>query len=196
MIEVQVGGRLLAVGDGRPAVAASAAVCWLSEGQRLRGGDDVRVTTAFNKMLALQGAWVRDVAFDAEGVIVTVALTAKTPVCSGCGARGLGIKEHRTKRWRHLDLGGSKWFIESLLRRLYCPSCGDVYERVPWARAGSPYTRDFEDLTAFLAQQMKPDRGLAADADRVAHGRQDSCACRRRQARPRPPGRASADRRG
>ena len=114
----------------------------------------MRVTTAFNKMLALQGAWVRDVAFDAEGVIVTVALTAKTPVCSGCGARGLGIKEHRTKRWRHLDLGGSKWFIESLLRRLYCPSCGDVYERVPWARAGSPYTRDFEDLTAFLAQQM------------------------------------------
>ncbi len=25
---------------------------------------------------------------------------------------------------------------------------------VPWARAGSSYTRDFEDVTAFLAQQM------------------------------------------
>jgi len=33
----------------------------------------VRVTTAFNKMLALEGARVTDVAFDAEGVIVTVA---------------------------------------------------------------------------------------------------------------------------
>jgi transposase len=114
----------------------------------------VRVTTAFNKMLALQGAWVRDVAFGADGVIVTVALKAKKPRCSGCGTPGLNIKEHRTKRWRHLDLGGSKWFIECVLRRLYCPSCGDVYELVPWARAGSLYTRDFEDLTAFLAQQM------------------------------------------
>jgi transposase len=114
----------------------------------------VRVTTAFNKMLALEGGWVRDVAFDPEGVIVTIALATKKPVCSGCGARSLGIKEHRAKRWRHLDLGGSKWFLECMLRRLYCPGCGEVYERVPWARAGAPYTRDFEDLTAFLAQQM------------------------------------------
>jgi transposase len=29
-----------------------------------------------------------------------------------------------------------------------------MYEAVPWARAGSRYTRDFEDLTAWLAQQM------------------------------------------
>ena len=114
----------------------------------------MRVTTAFNRMLALPGAWVRDVAFGAEGVIVTVALKAKKPVCSGCGARGLSIKEHRVKRWRHLDLGGMRCLIECQLRRLYCPGCGDVYELVPWARAGSPYTRDFEDMTAFLAQQM------------------------------------------
>ena len=44
--------------------------------------------------------------------------------------------------------------IECRLRRLYCPGCGDLYEAVPWARAGSRQTRDFEDLTAWLAQQM------------------------------------------
>ena len=114
----------------------------------------MRVITAFNKMLALPGAWVRDVAFGAEGVVVTVALKTRKPVCSGCGTRGLKIKEHRTKRWRHLDLGAVRCAIECRLRRLYCPACGDVYEMVPWARAGSPYTRDFEDMTAFLAQQM------------------------------------------
>jgi transposase len=114
----------------------------------------VRVTTAFNKMLALPGAWVTDVAFGAEGVIVTVAPKAKKALCSGCGTPGLNVKEHRAKRWRHLDLGGTKCQVECVLRRLYCPGCGDVYERVPWARAGSIYTRDFEDLTAFLAQQM------------------------------------------
>ena len=114
----------------------------------------MRVTTALNRMLGLPGAWVRDVAFGQEAVIVTVVLRAKKPVCSGCGARGLKIKEHREKRWRALDLGGLRCVIECRLRRLYCPGCGDVYEAVPWARAGSRYTRDFEDLTAWLAQQM------------------------------------------
>ena len=114
----------------------------------------MRVTTAFNRMLRLPRASVQDVAFGDEGVIVTVRLRRKRTICSGCGARGLPIKEHRVKSWRHLDLGASRCHVECLLRRLYCPGCGDVYELVPWARAGSPYTRDFEDVVAFLAQQM------------------------------------------
>jgi transposase len=124
------------------------------EVQRSTKEGDVRVTTAFNRMLGLPGAWVRDVAFGAEAVIVTVVLRTEKPVCSGCGARGLSIKEHREKPWRHLDLGGFRCVIECRLRRLYCPGCGDVYEAVPWARAGARHTRDFEDLTAWLAQQM------------------------------------------
>jgi len=114
----------------------------------------VRVSTAFNRMLRLPGAWVSDVAFGGEGVIVTVCLRRRRRVCSGCGARGLEIKDRRVKRWRHLDLGSSRCFIECELRRLRCPGCGERPEAVEWARAGSPYTRDFEDLTAWLAQQM------------------------------------------
>jgi hypothetical protein len=114
----------------------------------------VRVTTAFNRMLGLPGAWVRDVAFGSEAVIVTVVVRAEKPVCSGCGARGLQVKEHREKRWRHLDLGACRCVIECRLRRLYCPGCGDVYEPVPWARAGAKYTREFDDLAPWLAQQM------------------------------------------
>jgi len=114
----------------------------------------VRVTTAFNRMLKLPGARVKDVAFSGEGVIVTVALRRRRALCSGCGARGLQIKDQRQKRWRHLDLGSSRCLIECELRRLYCPACGDHLEAVEWARAGSPYTRDLEDLCAWLAQQM------------------------------------------
>ena len=66
----------------------------------------MRVTTAFNRMLGLPGAWVRDVAFGAEGMIVTVCLRRIRPLCSGCGTRGLKVKDHRTKHWRHLDQGG------------------------------------------------------------------------------------------
>ena len=114
----------------------------------------MRVTTAFNRMLRLPGAWVQDVAFSGEGVIVTVGLRRRSRVCSGCGVHGLEIKDRRVKRWRHLDLGSCRCFIECELRRLRCPDCGDRVEAVEWARAGSPYTRDFEDLTAWLAQQM------------------------------------------
>jgi transposase len=44
--------------------------------------------------------------------------------------------------------------IECRLRRLYCSGCGDLPEHVEWARGGARYTRDFDDLTAWLAQQM------------------------------------------
>jgi transposase len=115
---------------------------------------DVRVTTAFNRMLGLPGAWVRDVELGEQAMIVTVALRRKRPICSGCGARGLNVKDHRTKRWRHLDTGGVRCVIECRLRRLYCPGCGDLPEHVEWARGGARYTRDFDDLTAWLAQQM------------------------------------------
>jgi transposase len=114
----------------------------------------VRISSAFNRMLGLPGAWVRDVEFGEQAVIVTVALRRKRPVCSGCGAPGLKIKDHRTKRWRHLDLGGVRCVIECRLRRLYCPGCGDLPEQVEWARGGARYTRDFDDLVAWLAQQM------------------------------------------
>jgi len=47
-------------------------------------------------------------------------------------------------------------------RWLWCRDCGAQPEAVPWARAGSSYPRDFEDVVAWLAQQMakKPIAGL------------------------------------
>ena len=35
-----------------------------------------------------------------------------------------------------------------------CPDCGVRVEAVPWARRGSRFTHDFEDVVAHLAQQM------------------------------------------
>jgi len=114
----------------------------------------VRATTAFNRMLRLPGASVIDVGFGAEGVIVTVRLRRRRRVCSSCGQLGGQIHGRRVKRWRHLDLGRTRCLIECELRRLWCRDCGVRFEAVPWARSGSRYTRDFEDVAAWLAQQM------------------------------------------
>ncbi|MCA1678378.1 MAG: hypothetical protein LC777_05230, partial [Actinobacteria bacterium] len=56
------------------------------DAQRLAREDDVRVETAYNRMLGLPRAWVRDVQFCAEGTVVTVALRHRRAICAGCGA--------------------------------------------------------------------------------------------------------------
>lgn len=116
----------------------------------------MRATTAFKRLLRLRGASILDVSFGGEGVIVTVALRRRRRVCAGCGQTGrrLQIHDRRVKRWRHLDLGSTRCIIECRLRLLRCPACGVRMEPVPWARPGAHHTRDFEDVVAWLAQQM------------------------------------------
>ncbi len=115
----------------------------------------MRVTTALNRLLRLPGATVTDLSFTADGVVVTVRLRRRRTVCSGCGQTGRQHRHgRRVRRWRHLDLGATRCWIECELRRVYCRDCGARYEAVPWARPGSRHTRDFEDTVAWLAQQM------------------------------------------
>jgi transposase len=117
----------------------------------------VRTTTAFKRLLRLDGAAIVDVSFTVEGVIVTVRLRRRRRVCARCGQTGsqLEVHDRRVKRWRHLDLGSTRCIIESELRLLRCPDCRVVRaEPVPWARPSAHHTRDFEDTVAWLAQQM------------------------------------------
>lgn len=112
----------------------------------------MRVGTAFNKLLRLQGAWVTGVTFGTEGVVVAARLRRRRPECSGCG-RQAPIHDRSVRRWRHLDLGAQRCHLEAEICRLRCPQCGVKVEDVPFARPGARHTRDFEDVVAFLAQQ-------------------------------------------
>ena len=114
----------------------------------------MRVTTAFNRLLALQGARVIDVLFGPAEVTVRVALRRRRAACSGCGQVCRQIHDRAWRRWRHLDLAGQRCLVEYELRRVRCADCGVRVEAVPWARPRARHTRDFEDLVAFCAQQM------------------------------------------
>jgi transposase len=114
----------------------------------------VRVTTAFNRLLALQGARVIDVLFGPAGTTVRVALRRRLAACSSCGQVCRQVHDRAWRRWRHLDLAGQRCWIEYELRRVRCPDCGVRVEAIPWARPKARHTRDFEDLVAFCAQQM------------------------------------------
>jgi transposase len=113
----------------------------------------VRVTTAFSRLLRLPGIWVRQVAFETDRVAVTVALRRWRLVCPDCGYTTWSRHDTRPvdSTWRHLDLGVWRLEVRARLRRLECPTHGVRTEGVPFARSGSRFTRDFEDLVGFLA---------------------------------------------
>jgi len=113
----------------------------------------VRVTTAFNKMLDLPGASVATVSFAEEGLVLGLRRRRPCrPVCP-CGKRGTGVYDRSVRRWRHLDWGASKVWLEAEVRRLDCRRCARVRtEAVPWARPKARHSRDFEDVVGWLAQ--------------------------------------------
>lgn len=116
----------------------------------------MRATTAFCRLLGLPGVAVRAVDFGEGAVTVTVALRRRRLVCPDCGFATPHRYDRRpvASRWRHLDLGVWRLEVKAELRRLCCPAHGVRREAVPFARAGSYHTRDFEDLVGWLATTM------------------------------------------
>ena len=126
----------------------------------------MRVTTALNRVIGLPGARVTGISFTSREAIVAVRLRRRRRVCSRCGQLCHASHDTIVSRWRHLDLGPWRCVIECPLRRVKCPDCGVRVEAVAWARPGARFTRDFEDVCAYLAQQMakRPTAGLLAIA--------------------------------
>lgn len=112
----------------------------------------MRVTTAFNRLLRLDGATVTGVEFVDDGVVVDVRRRKRRVECV-CGYTTRAFYDRTLRRWRHLDVAGTKLWLRGEIRRISCPSCGVRTERVPWARPGSRFTAEFEDLVAWLAQR-------------------------------------------
>ena len=113
----------------------------------------VRVTSAFSRLLCLEGVWVSGVEFLADRVVVRVALRRQRLICPVCGYATMareGIQDHESV-WRHLDLGVWRLEIRATLRQLRCPEHGVHVEGVPFARHRARFTRDFDDLVAWLA---------------------------------------------
>jgi transposase len=113
----------------------------------------VRVTTAFNRVLQLVGASVVSVAFSADGVVVGIRNRRRRLRCA-CGYSTRAVYDRSVRRWRHLDMGVMKVWVEGEIRRLDCKRCARVVtEEVPWARPRARHTRDFEDVVAWLCQR-------------------------------------------
>ena len=117
----------------------------------------MRVTTAFKRLLGLPGINVTAVALEPDRVVVDVTLRRRRLECPHCGwtTRARHNSQRGWSSWRALDLGVWRVVVRARLRRLACQPCGVVVvEAVPFARHGARFTRDVEDLVAWLATKM------------------------------------------
>jgi transposase len=117
----------------------------------------MRVRTLFKRLLRLEG--VRVVAVELEGgsgherVLVDLERPARGRLrCPRCGFRTGASYDRSLRTLRHLDLLRTPCFLRLEVRRLDCPSCGVVAEELPFARAGSRFTRAFEDTCVWLVR--------------------------------------------
>jgi len=108
-------------------------------------------------VLGVEHTVVESVELESDGrggevLVVSVRPTAGlTRRCSRCQRRCPGYDTGSTpRRWRGLDMGSTRVFLQASTHRVSCPEHGVVVAAVPWARPGSRFTHAFEDTAAWL----------------------------------------------
>jgi transposase len=92
-------------------------------------------------------------AVDTEEIfIVKVRQFARdTCRCPHCGKRCPGYDSSgKLRRWRSLDFGSTRVYIEAFAPRIKCPEHGVVVARFSWAKHDSDYTYDFETAVTWM----------------------------------------------
>jgi transposase len=115
----------------------------------------VRGGSVFARLVGLGRAVVESVKIGEEGLVVRARPRRRDVArCGVCGRRAPGYdRGEGRRRWRALDLGTTRAFVEASAPRVECRQHGVVVARVPWARHGSWFTREFEEQVAWLATQ-------------------------------------------
>ncbi len=105
-------------------------------------------------IVGAKGFVLEDMTSDSEKMEIRIAIhpTRKEQCrCGICHRKAKGYDRGRgQRRWRCVDVGAWKVYVEAKQPRVYCPKHGVVTASVPWARHNSRFTKSFEDTTAWL----------------------------------------------
>lgn len=113
----------------------------------------MRGVRVWARLLGVEGTVVEDVWFDEDALVVAARPGwRERGRCGICRRRcpGYDAGEGR-RRWRALDLGTTRCYLEAEAPRVSCKRHGVVVAAVPWARHDSRFARSFEDQVAWLA---------------------------------------------
>jgi transposase len=117
----------------------------------------VRTTRVWRRVLGVEHTVIESVDLQSDGPGQEV-LVARVRVkagaarrCSRCRRRCPGYDTSPApRRWRGLDLGTTRVYLQARTCRVSCREHGVVVAALPWARPGSRFTTAFEDTTAWL----------------------------------------------
>jgi transposase len=115
----------------------------------------VRGARVWARLLGVERAIVEDVELEEATGALVVRVRLQRRDRGRCGrcrraCPGYDGGEGR-RRWRTLDLGTTRAYIEAAAPRVRCPEHGIVVAAVPWARHGTGHSRAFDDQVAWLA---------------------------------------------
>ena len=106
------------------------------------------------RLLGLVRAVVEGVEFDEAEECVVVSVRPRKGAkrrCGRCGKRCPGYdRGDGRRRWRALDLGTIRAYVEADSPRVRCSEHGVIAAQVPWARHGAGHTYAFDDTAAWL----------------------------------------------
>ena len=106
-------------------------------------------------IIGADGFVLEDVAVNAERNEINLAIRPTKHEqcrCGICHRKAARYDKGRgRRRWRCLDIGAQKVYVEAEAPRVYCPKHGVVTAAVPWARQGSRFTKNFEETCAWLS---------------------------------------------
>jgi transposase len=117
----------------------------------------LRAVRVWRSVLGVQHTVIEKVELEAQGgeevLVATVRPTRwRQGRCGRCDRRAPRYDNgDGPRRWRSLDAGTTRVFLQAAAPRVNCPVHGVVVAAVPWARHGSRFTSAFEDTVAWLA---------------------------------------------
>jgi transposase len=87
------------------------------------------------------------------------------PICSGCGKRRPGYDRLPARRFEYVPLWQLAVFFVYALRRVNCPDCGVVVERIPWACGKNQQTKSYRIFLATWAKRLSWQEARQMKAD-------------------------------
>jgi transposase len=117
----------------------------------------VRAARVWRSVLGVEHTVIESVELEPDGggemVVARVRPTrSRRSRCGQCRRRAAGYdRGEGRRRWRGLDLGTTRVYLEADAPRVACAQHGVTVAAVPWARHGSRFTSGFEDTAAWLA---------------------------------------------
>jgi transposase len=129
----------------------------LSKVRNQQAENGVRNARVFRALLGVDKVVVERAEVEDDGAALIVHVRPARGACGRCGICRRQSARYDAgggpRRWRALDAGTAKVFVEAAAPRVHCRHHGVVVAHVPWARHGAGHTLAFDEQVAWLATQ-------------------------------------------